>query len=175
MFKRRLNNKEYFWAGVHWYEVETNNEAPQDIAQKLNEAFPESSLWRLAKKYAGDPHGIRNEERLCDICLQCGSRAGDKSPQEPSFKVCPNCHNEWYTNHCWNCKEGRVDSRDPETPQCPACGWYKCACGACHMDGCKTNPYSRDNRLRDRRRFTVHKQIAPTPSNTTSGDEESPF
>ncbi len=40
-----------------------------------------------------------------------------------------------YVNHCWNCK-GRIDSRDPSTPRCHKCRWYRCpACTSCKQ-GC---------------------------------------
>jgi hypothetical protein len=93
--------------------------------------------------------GIRNDARLRETCVNCGSTEVHRLHVAfGSNHRCARCGAEWYANHCWNCKHEYVDSRDPATPKCSACGWHKCArCGACKQSGCSTNPYSRTHRL----------------------------
>ena len=90
-------------------------------------------------------------------CQQCMSKA--IQPVKGEFGVnyqCLECSARWYNSHCWSCSEGVVDSRDPSTPQCPACHWHKCAvCGSCNRSGCATNPYNQNNRARDIQRPVV--------------------
>jgi hypothetical protein len=139
---------------------------PQIVLKQLNKLMPEelptksviSGAWQeklqdMLQKYRADPRGIRNEPHMAAICLKCGSdNVGIRSVEEPYFIRCLNCGNEWYSNNCWNCDDGLVDSRDPETLQCSICGWYRCKkCGACSWHGCSTNPYHKGNRLRDRK------------------------
>ena len=84
------------------------------------------------KRYRYNPIGIRNDLQMMSVCLKCGNvnklTSGGK-------QVCENrrCKNRWYVNNCWNCNEGRVDSRDPKVTQCKECNWYKCPiCGSCN-------------------------------------------
>jgi hypothetical protein len=118
--------------------------AEREVRQKLQRL-------KLVQKYKAAPQGIRTVEALQSICIECNSdNVRDRSPSEHHFKVCLDCNAQWYVNHCWSCGSGLVDSRDPDTPQCSVCGWYKCAvCGACKLDGCSTNPYNREHRFRD--------------------------
>lgn len=91
-----------------------------------------SSLIDLPHLYRADPRGIRNEVRLRGLCLRCGGVASGSA-----FRVCSHCGNTWRVNHCLSCGRA-VDSRDPETPPCPNCGWLIChKCGACRCQSCR--------------------------------------
>lgn len=96
----------------------------------------------IIQKYTENPRGVRNEPRMRNVCLVCGSQnVRPRSQEEHYYRVCRDCGAEWYVNNCWKCGKGCVDSRDPETPQCSVCGWYKCEnCGACKSGcpGCST-------------------------------------
>lgn len=102
-------------------------------------------------QYKADPTGIRHIETLKHVCIRCGSEwVRGKTAETLHVLVCEECWAEWYVNDCWSCTTGKLDSRDPETPQCKICGRIKCAtCGACHPGGCTTNPYSAAHRQRD--------------------------
>lgn len=102
-----------------------------------------TKIAHLVRKYRANPSGIRSDAEMHSVCLVCSSQnVRARSQREHYFQVCQDCGTEWYVNHCWNC-QSRVDSRDPDTPPCSVCGWYKCKdCGACrHIGGCSTNPY----------------------------------
>ncbi|GAB4343036.1 MAG: hypothetical protein Kow0037_30870 [Calditrichia bacterium] len=115
----------------------------------FHKSSSDNQIDSLIKKFRENPAGIRNESRLREICIKCGSSdVQPRSESERYFKVCRKCGNEWYVNHCWNCGLP-VDGRDPENPECPECGWLKCVCGACYIRGCRTNPYHKNNRLKD--------------------------
>ena len=107
------------------------------------------SLDEKIKKYRTNPAGIKDETDLQRICTTCGSKnVKSKNEKEHYIKICQDCKTEWYVNHCWNCSEN-VDSRDPQNPKCPECDWLKCSnCGACYIEGCKTNPYSKINKIK---------------------------
>jgi hypothetical protein len=81
-------------------------------------------------RYRSNSHGVRLRHELRNVCLRCGSKSNGSS-----FFVCTSsqCGETWRVNHCGLCKE-IVDSRDPETPRCPNCGWLICA--ACHACNC---------------------------------------
>jgi len=131
---------------------EAEREAEREKKLRIEkEARQKLQRLNLVQKFKTTPKGIRNVEALRSICIECNSdNVQDRSPSEHYFKVCQECNAEWYVNHCWSCGPGLVDSRDPDTPQCSVCGWYKCAvCGACKLDGCSTNPYNREHRFRD--------------------------
>jgi hypothetical protein len=130
------------------------------------------AIWR------NNPAGIRNEESLRDVCLECGSREvkNGRYGRFPNSgnRECQVCRAIWYVNHCWNCDRPRersmIDSRDSTNPPCEVCNWRKCAkCNACRIDGCKTNPYSSRNRLRD------HLLIVEAERNAPSEHEEAYF
>jgi len=91
----------------------------------------------LIHRYMIEPQGIRHDALMWSVCLNCGSQnVRPRSQKEHYYRTCQDCGVEWYVNNCWKCGRGRVDSRDPETPQCSVCGWYKCeVCGACKA-GC---------------------------------------
>jgi hypothetical protein len=128
--------------GKEHYETLRNDREKKEQARKETEKVRQiAELQRLTKQYRLNPSGIRNDLQMRNICLQCGSQnAASRSYTEYYFRVCQDCGNEWYVNDCWNCDSGHVDSRDPETPQCPNCRWYKCQiCGACRQ-GCTTSP-----------------------------------
>lgn len=110
----------------------------------------DKKLQKLVKKYSRSPEGIRNEEQLRNICINCSSDSVVEIELINGFnRSCKVCETSWYINHCWNCESGRVDSRDPKNPRCKVCGWLKCTCQACHYQGCKTNEYSKDHKLSD--------------------------
>ncbi len=93
------------------------------------------TLQQLVQKYRRDRTGIGKEYLLRNVCIECGSSDVDK---DGSKRHCQNgqCRAQWYSNGCWDCRDGRVDSRDLTTPQCAACGWRSCSeCGAC-KEGC---------------------------------------
>lgn len=117
------------------WDISMNNSSPDNESQ--------------IQKYKTEPKGIRNAPDLANVCMKCDSRNVSINPPNKGYQhECKKCGYKWYRNNCWNCSNGIVDSRDPETPRCEVCGWYKCAvCGACHLNGCRTNPYNRSNRL----------------------------
>nr|WP_075519104.1 cold shock domain-containing protein [Moritella viscosa]SHO18081.1 Putative uncharacterized protein [Moritella viscosa] len=126
---------------------------------------------QLIEKYRNDPSGIRNEEKMRHVCLKCGSNNAEYKFKKidkykpvlgaavnnnngfyslSGYQRCQECAEEWYINHCWSCKNGRVDDRDPVTPRCSECSWCKCdKCTACCLHGCSTTPYSKNNRYTD--------------------------
>lgn len=82
-----------------------------------------NSLDEKIKTYHTNPAGIKDETDLQIICTQCGSKnVTSKNEKEHYIKICQDCKNEWYVNHCWNCFEN-IDSRDPQNPKCPECDW----------------------------------------------------
>ena len=105
----------------------------------------------LIVQYRANPAGVRLVSTLRDVCLHCGSeQVRCLSDSLPRKLVCPDCATKWTASACWSCDSGLLDSRDPETPRCPQCGWSKCAvCGACNPQGCSTNPYNPGHRQRD--------------------------
>ena len=120
----------------------------KDLTEKARIAAEQARIV-TAVKWRDDPTGIRNNETLRYICVQCGSEDVELGRFHTN-PVCRKCGTTWYINHCWSCKNGRVDSRDPQTPKCAVCKWYKCAfCSACHQNGCSTNRYSRGFRYVD--------------------------
>ena len=97
--------------------------------------------------------GIRTEPSTRNTCAACGAKFAKRLLVKfgPN-RECNRCRVQWYVNHCWRCKGHHVDSRDPATPKCSVCGWYKCAhCRACKLDGCQTNPHSRNRLYRGER------------------------
>ena len=107
----------------------------------------EATLNIIRQRYLKDPKGIRNDRFMRYHCLGCGSENvkhnNDKGYIEGK-QLCLDCGAQWYVNHCWRkgyCR-ARIDSRDPETPKCPACGWSSCTCGACNRSGCQNSRYS---------------------------------
>jgi hypothetical protein len=105
----------------------------------------------LIVQYRANPAGVRLVTTLRDVCLKCGSeQVRCLSDALPRKLVCPDCATKWTASACWSCTTGLLDSRDPETPRCPQCGWSKCAvCDACNPQGCSTNTYSLGHRQRD--------------------------
>lgn len=103
-------------------------------------------MQNLINKYRENPAGIRNDSRLVHVCIRCGStdvRTGND--KHIYFKICNQCGNDWYHNHCWSCStHQQVDSRDSENYICPSCGWVKCTCGACRH-GCKLGGHYDNN------------------------------
>jgi hypothetical protein len=101
---------------------------PWEVLEVVDEG-----LTKLLAQFRQNPRGIRNEPRMRAVCLRCGLLgAKPRSTMEYYFRVCPRCWNEWYVDHCWWCRDGWVDARDPETPLCPLCNSYRCTiCGAC--------------------------------------------
>jgi hypothetical protein len=116
------------------------------IALRQQEVTAEARRNRptLIAQFRVNPAGLRHAVTLRDVCLHCGSEhARCQSDVQPLVLVCPDCSTKWSASDCWSCTTGLLDSRDPETPRCPQCGWTKCpVCGACNPRGCSTNPYS---------------------------------
>lgn len=109
---------------------------------------------KIVEKYKNKPDGIRNVTVLRGICIACGStNVRPKSNAQRYYKVCQDCNNEWYANHCWNCGE-KVDSRDPLNVKCTVCGWLKCTCGACNINGCSSNPYNKHSKVIDNKSYS---------------------
>ncbi|MBE9012467.1 cold shock domain-containing protein [Pseudanabaenaceae cyanobacterium LEGE 13415] len=105
-------------------------------AQRI--ADRERQLEQLITKFRVDATGIRLVSQLRGVCIDCRSR-NVQSKSSSSMQQCLDCKHEWYVNHCWNCQNGRIDSRDPQTPHCLTCGWHRCnKCAACKPN-CGTN------------------------------------
>jgi hypothetical protein len=129
--------------GKEQYEaLKSDREQKRQTRATAEKARQEAKLRELAQHYKLKPNGIRNELLMRNVCLRCDSlNVKSRSDFESYFRVCQDCGNEWYVNDCWNCGDGHVDSRDPETPQCKSCGWYQCKiCGACQQ-GCTARPF----------------------------------
>jgi hypothetical protein len=124
--------------------------ALEQAAAKEDEAATRSQAF--VDHYRLDRSGVRLHQ-VSGRCLECGSRQVVRIGEGfgPN-RECKDCGATWYVNHCWSCATGEIDSRDPETPACSVCKWYKCAkCHACKMSGCSTNPYSLANKAKDNR------------------------
>jgi len=107
----------------------------REMQVRANEEAERAQLNRLLLRYQSNPARVRFEDPLRNVCLKCGTSVN----WEGLTRKCPSCKESWYSSHC-SCQNGRVDSRDPDTPRCSDCGWLRCAdCGAC-KDGCRTNP-----------------------------------
>jgi len=118
----------------------------QQARHRANSVARAATLNSPTSRYTLSPAQKRTTLR----CLSCEFEPAQPIEGELGFShQCPKCAAKWYASHCWNCETGFVDSRDPATPLCPSCGWYKCACGACHLRGCTTNPFTHDRRERD--------------------------
>lgn len=84
------------------------------------------------ESYRSDPHGMRHNPYMKDICLNCGHQ---NPPTIEDIKYCEVCNTRWYRDHCWNCKNKYLDSRDPDTPRCSRCRYWICAkCRNCFCD-----------------------------------------
>lgn len=131
-------------------EAERARAAGEKARAEAQRRQQEQEMKKLLERFAADRRGIRDESRLQETCVSCGSPEVDWITTKfgPNHD-CRKCGEQWYANHCWSCR-AQVDSRDPETPKCPSCGWHKCAkCDACSINGCHTNPYSREHTYRD--------------------------
>lgn len=100
------------------------------LAASANRGSSEIDVLRM--RYQSDPRNIRFCRELRKVCLRCGTEA---EASGYSFFNCPapGCGQSWRVSRCGNCKQP-VDSRDPETPRCPKCGWLICA--TCHSCNC---------------------------------------
>lgn len=79
--------------------------------------------------YRTDASGIRLNPHMKGICLECGHYTPGAGEGRT---ICIECGNWWYRDHCWNCKTYDVDSRDPTTPRCSRCRYWRCVhCGQC--------------------------------------------
>lgn len=87
------------------------------------------SLHSLVTRYRANQRGIRFEPAMTTVCLECGYETAQPYTAHGGWE-CSQCQLRWYRNSCWSCS-APVDSRDPDTPDCP-CGWSRCAtCHAC--------------------------------------------
>jgi hypothetical protein len=115
-----------------------HEEKEQQVRAK--EETERAQLETLLLHYRSNPAGIRLKDPLRDVCLECGTSLSGEDIKWNDRK-CPSCKKSWYSSHSrCSCRDGRVDSRDPDNPRCSDCQWLRCAeCGAC-KDGCRTNP-----------------------------------
>jgi hypothetical protein len=104
-------------------------------------------MQNLINKYREHPAGIRNDPSMINVCIRCSSRdVRSKNDQQTYFKICNQCGNSWYHNHCWSCSSHQqVDSRDSENYICTSCGWVKCTCGACRQSCGHTGQYEKNH------------------------------
>jgi len=99
----------------------------EDDFELTEDLYPEAK--DETAKGADWPRGIRLQNNLSAVCLNCGSTGTGTT-----FLTCANnqCRATWRVNRCLKCKKP-VDSRDPETPRCTKCGWLICAnCLSCN-------------------------------------------
>ena len=86
---------------------------------RANEEAERAQLNRLLLRYQSNPARVRFEDPLRNVCLKCGTSVN----WEGLTRKCPSCKESWYSSHC-SCQNGRVDSRDPDTPRCSDCGGF---------------------------------------------------
>lgn len=153
----------------HWLEEVSCCFLGVEETLALKKQIKIQRLEAACNKYKENATGIRNDDAMRHVCLNCASDNTDykikfADPYKPvtefvpsrwvhsaqGYQRCQYCGTEWYINHCWSCHSGRVDDRDPTTPRCRACNWCKCSkCQSCSLMGCVTNPYSKDNKYVD--------------------------
>ena len=103
--------------------------SPQDSTVDDDLEYTATEIDGFTKRFRNEPREVRNCRELRAVCIRCGSRASGTS-----FFKCHmrNCNETWRVNRCGKCKQP-VDSRAPETPRCPKCGWLICAaCNTCN-------------------------------------------
>jgi hypothetical protein len=128
---KRIADEETQHRAVIVAEQRTKQAAKIEAEREANRIV---ELQQLVRHYQINGSGIRNDLRMHNLCIKCGS-SNVSYLKYHYHKICKDCGARWYFNHCWKCHINKVDERDPETPECTVCGWYKCAkCGACSVE-----------------------------------------
>lgn len=109
-----VEGRSYVFAGGLWWEALSFQVASAHVDSLIHEKLDP----RLRKIVDAEAEAARAKacRAHAEACASASRAAG--GTYRPAGRV----------DHCWGCRGGLAEWRDPK---CPRCGWMLCSCGSC--------------------------------------------